>query len=126
MNVSMTEVATTMRTRLATCGFRGVSGIYVKQQKTTTNMPLSFGACSSGHSTADVIFSRTRTRRPCGISFRNTLRGPYGGNDDHRYGAEQARKKQIFKDRKKIMDDKVHLLIVMPPGAGNQRILPVC
>src|SRR5258708_12066563 len=108
MNVSMTEVATTMRTRLATCGFRGVSGIYVKQQKTTTNMPLSFGACSSGHSTADVIFSRTRTRRPCGISFRNTLRGPYGGKDDHPYGPEQAPKKHIFKNLNTIIDNKSH------------------
>src|ERR1051326_630836 len=102
MNVSMTEVATTMRTRFESGG--------------TAPEPADMFKVNNGRyirTPADALFARPilNSLSPDStpnllIFFQHALGRFYSRYNNYRHSADQSRKKQVFEDRQNVVDRK--------------------
>src|SRR5215467_14679863 len=103
MNVSMTEVATTMRTRFESGGAAPEPADILESNghcQNNTNAPACRGRADSLRS----LFQKAAAL----VLFQHAL-GCFDRRDDNdRHGADQPGKKQVLKKRQDMVDQEVH------------------
>src|SRR5690349_13098433 len=118
MNVSMTEVATTMRTRFESGGTVPEPADILKSNN---------GRYQQVRIIAHVCRGRVKFSSPSSsvwslFVFQHALGCFYGGDNDNRHRAYQPGKEEVLKKRKNIMDHEVHDCHCSPVPERNQRI----
>src|SRR5437016_11620599 len=118
MNVSMTVVATTMRTRFDCGGMNCDPEDMAKCGKRPSGTPFR---CSAGRIGFEIFLSGTVTGLPVLVFFQHAFGCPDCGDDDHRNSAYQARNEEVLEDREEIPHHKVHVSHCSPVVQWNQK-----
>src|SRR5437899_2805286 len=104
MNVSITEVATTIRTRIA-CGWTESVDMLKSSAYNRFLKPANLPSPA-------VV-------RAASVFFQHALGCFHGCNNDHRHGADQPGNKKILEHGQNIMDHEVHDCHCIPANPWN-------
>ena len=117
MNVSITEVATTMRTRFESGG-RAPEPSDILKVITASNQP---GRQEAPVGRAALIPQFSSSRRFALFVFEHALGCLNGRDNNYRHGADQPGKKSVFEKRQNMMHQEVHDCYCSPVAERNQR-----
>src|SRR5579859_6419057 len=120
MNVSMTEVATTMRTRFESGGTAPEPADILKNKRSPQRIKAPAGAYSLGRSK----FLKSPDSTPKLIFFQHALGRFYSRDNNYRHSADQPRKKQVLEDRQNVVHQEAHSRHCSPVGWRNQSTTP--
>jgi hypothetical protein len=122
MNVSMTEVATTMRTRFESGG-TAPEPADILESNNGRYRPGYKRACSQE---PRKFLKKPSSKPSFSVLFQHALGCFYGRNNNHGHGADQPGKKEVLKNRKNMVDQEVHDCNCSPVAERNQRRSAVC
>jgi hypothetical protein len=116
MNVSITDVATTMRTRFE-CG--GAAPEPADMMESNNGHYNRQAVCRAALEPGSSLSFMVRGRL---VLLKHALCGFDGRDNYNWHSANHPRKEQVFKDRQNIMDHEIHnLLIVVSRESGIKK-----
>src|SRR5205809_3893987 len=119
MNVSMTVVATTIRTRFD-CG--GMNWDPEDIANATNDHQEHLFRCSAGRVGLEIFLSGTVTGLPVLVFFQHAFGRPDSSDDDHRNSPYQTYDEEVLEDREEIPNHKVHGSHCSPVIRRNQKL----